>query len=146
GRALEESLKVEAGAALTEAHDAVFRHDRAQEEPRRMERVTMAMRLARWLDQQKKSGAAAPASLAEAASHYLAGGGCRARARLTLRVGDAVGELSEAYSRLAQEVSRASERQAKRFAELLRDWTAAGSTGDDVVPVEKVLETIVAPL
>jgi hypothetical protein len=29
---------------------------------------------------------------------------------------------------------------------LLRDWTAAGSTGSDVIPVEQILDRIVAPL
>ena len=65
---------------------------------------------------------------------------------LVLRSGDPVPELSRAYARLFDEVTKIREDQSREFAALLRDWTAAGSTGDDVIPVERVLEQIVAPL
>ncbi len=113
-------------------------------ERRRLERIDMAVRLVRWLG--AVGGGAEPGSLAEAAAYQLAEGGFVDWARLALRSGDPVRELSEAYGKLFDRVTEVRENQAERFARLLKDWTEAGSTGDGVVPVEKILETIVAPL
>src|SRR5207244_1025693 len=85
-------------------------------------------------------------SLAEAAAYHLAEGGFVDWARLSLRVGDPVRELSEAYARLFHKVTAIREQQARHFAELLRDWTVAGSVGDGIMPVERILDEIVAPL
>jgi len=65
---------------------------------------------------------------------------------LSLRSGDPVQVLSAAYARLFEAVTQIREKQAHRFAQLLVDWTAAGSQVDDLVPVERVLEQFVAPL
>ena len=67
-------------------------------------------------------------------------------ARLSLRSGDPVQVLSEAYARLFEAVTQIREAQAHGFARLLADWTAAGSQADDLVPVERVLDEFVAPL
>jgi len=65
---------------------------------------------------------------------------------LTLRSGDPVRELSEAYAQLFDKVTTAREVDSLRFAELLRDWTAAKSTDETIVPIEQVLERMVAPI
>ena len=83
---------------------------------------------------------AAPRSLSAAAADHLSDGGFADWARLSLRAGDAVGELSESYARLFDAVTRVREQQAQQFARLLVDWTAADSAADDLVPVEKILE------
>lgn len=67
-------------------------------------------------------------------------------ARLSLRSGDPVQGLSETYARLFDAVTKLREQQAKQFAQLLADWTAAGSQSDEVIPIERVLEQVVAPL
>ena len=67
-------------------------------------------------------------------------------ARLSLRSGNPVQVLSEAYVKLFDVVTQVREAQAHGFARLLADWTAAGSQGGELVPVERVLDEIVAPL
>ncbi|MGQ4808738.1 hypothetical protein NKDENANG_02126 [Candidatus Entotheonellaceae bacterium PAL068K] len=130
---------------LAEARQELLRHDQAQDQRRRLDRIDMALRLVRWLTR----GHAAepyPQSLAEAAAYHLAEGGFVDWARLSLRAGDPVRELSEAYARLFDKVTAVREQQSCRFAELLRDWTAAGSVGDQVMPVERILDEIIGPL
>ena len=86
------------------------------------------------------------ASLAEAAREHALAGGFIDWARQTLRGGEPVRELAEAYTRLLAKVTQIVEQKNRRFAQLLRDWIAAGSKGDEVLPVERVLDELVAPL
>ena len=86
------------------------------------------------------------ASLAEAAREHALTGGFVDWARQTLRGGEPVRELAEAYTRLLTKVTQIVEQKNRRFAQLLRDWIAAGSKGDEVLPVERVLDEVVAPL
>jgi len=129
---------------LIEARNSISQHDRHSRERRRLERVDMAMRLVRWLGESQSRDEVK--SLADAANRHLIEGGYIDWARLTLRSGDPVRELSEAYAKLFDKVTTAREVDSLRFAELLRDWTAAKSTDDTIVPVEQVLERMVAPI
>jgi hypothetical protein len=104
----------------------------------------MAMRLVRWLGESQSRDDVK--SLADAACRHLSEGGYIDWARLTLRSGDPVRELSEAYAQLFENVTTVREIDSLRFAELLRDWTAAKSTDKTIVPVEQVLERMVAPI
>lgn len=129
---------------LIEARNSISQHDRHSRERRRLERVDMAMRLVRWLGESQSRDEVK--SLADAACRHLSEGGYIDWARLTLRSGDPVRELSEAYAQLFEKVTTAREVDSLRFAELLRDWTAAKSTDETIVPVEQVLERMVAPI
>ena len=129
---------------LIEARNSISQHDRHSRERRRLERVDMAMRLVRWLGESQSRDEVK--SLADAANRHLSEGGYIDWARLTLRSGDPVRELSEAYAKLFDKVTTAREVDSLRFAELLRDWTAAKSTDDTIVPVEQVLERMIAPI
>ena len=129
---------------LIEARNSISQHDRHSRERRRLERVDMAMRLVRWLGESQSGDEVK--SLADAASRHLSEGGYIDWARLTLRSGDPVRELSEAYAKLFGKVTTAREVDSLRFAELLRDWVAAKSTDATIVPVEQVLERMVAPI
>jgi hypothetical protein len=149
GSQLADMIGQQATAGLDELRQTrseVREHELAAEESRRLERIEMAMRLVRWLVQRRQQVAARAGSLAEAAAAQLREGGFVDWARLVLRSGDPVPELSRAYARLFDEVTTIREEQSREFAALLRDWTEAGSTGDEVIPVERVLEQIVAPL
>jgi hypothetical protein len=147
GRLLKEALTHGMGEPLVAAFDAVLAHDQAEREDRaRVDRVHMAMRLLRWLKKQKQTPAARPQSFADAAEQYVREGGFVDWARLRLRTGDPVSELSDAYNQLFSKVTGLQEEQARLFAELLRDWTASGTNGDALVPVESALDAIVAPL
>jgi hypothetical protein len=132
------------GEALREARDAVRRHDQARREPRRLERIEMALRLVRWL--KAAANTAEPASLAEAARDYLDQGGFVDWARSVLRAGDPVRGLSEGYARLLGRVTERREAQNRRFAELLRDQSAAGGAVVNPLPVERILDEVVSPL
>jgi PglZ domain len=139
---------VEGGAAmdgvLREARDAIRRHDQARREPRRLERIEMALRLVRWL--KATASTVEPASLAEAARWYLDQGGFVDWARSVLRAGDPVRALSEGYARLLGRVAERREAQNRRFAELLRDQSATGNAAVDPLPVERILGEVVGPL
>ncbi|MBV9385205.1 MAG: BREX-2 system phosphatase PglZ [Chroococcidiopsidaceae cyanobacterium CP_BM_ER_R8_30] len=131
---------------LARLYQAILEHDRASCECRRLERVDMAIRLVRWLFTAKESQSAQPRSLAEAIAYQIDEGSFLDWARLSLRSGDPVRELSEAYTTLFKQIAAIREKQSHQFAELLRDWTAIGSTGEAVIPVEQILESVVAPL
>jgi hypothetical protein len=131
---------------LTDVRQRVGRHDQASQETRRMERVDMAVRLVRWLGVQAERGVSAPQSFADAAQWHLREGGFVDWARLSLRSGDPVATVSSAYAQLFAQVREIREQQSRVFAELLKDWTAAGSRGDEVLAVEHILGAIVAPL
>jgi hypothetical protein len=149
GRSLTETVVRQSWGLLDElqsAHQAVRAHDYAPREVRRLERVDMSMRLVRWLGEQDRAGTDRATSLVEEAERHLHDGGFVDWARLSLRAGDPVRELSEAYARLFDAVRAIRERQSQRFATLLVDWTTAGSQGTGIVPVERILEQFVAPI
>ncbi|MHC4880518.1 MAG: BREX-2 system phosphatase PglZ [Planctomycetota bacterium] len=129
---------------LDEARDSILAHDRRHREQRRLERVDMAMRLIRWLTVDPDSSE--PQSLAEAASGHLMEGGFVDWARLALRSGDPVQELSASYAKLFDRVTSVVEQRSEQFAGLLRDWTSAKASDPTLAPVEQILDRIVAPL
>jgi hypothetical protein len=139
-----ESQTPESVEAAKQLRDAVFRHDLAVPERRRLERCDMALRLLRFLIQTTTPKN--PSSFAEAANEYRAEGGYIDWARLSLRAGDPVRELSEAYLHIFGRVTAICEQRAAAFAQLLRDWAAAEVDDESVVPVERVLARVVAPL
>jgi hypothetical protein len=130
--------------SLTAIRQSISQHDRHTRERRRLERVDMAMRLVRWLSLREAPNSFK--SLADAASYHLSEGGYVDWARLMLRSGEPVRELSEAYAKLFELVTNIREEQSRRFAELLRDWTASKTTDELLVPVEQVLDRVVAKI
>jgi hypothetical protein len=131
---------------LLDSHRAVERHDQAIREGRRLQRVEMAVRLVRWLRCLQQQPQAKPQSFDEAADNHLREGGFVDWARLSLRSGDPVQQLSAAYAQLFDRVTETREQQARIFAKLLIDWTASGSQSQEVIPVERILDQVVAPL
>ena len=131
---------------LHAAHKAVRTHDQAMHDARRLEQVSMALRLVRWVGGRHRETPVGPQSFAAAAVDHVRDGGFVDWARLRLRAGDPVRELSQAYSRLFEHVTQIREQQSHQFSRLLADWTAAGSQGDEVLTVERILEQVVASL
>lgn len=128
---------------LTKAYQCVKDHDQATQHDRRLERLNMALRLTRWLVQTKHTQAR---SLDEAITIYLKESSFLDWARLSLPMGDPVRRLSDALETLFEHVTEIQEQQAQQFATLLQSWTEMSSTANAFTPIEKVLETIVAPL
>ena len=121
-------------------------HEAAPRERRRIDRVDMAIRLVRWLRQRDTLTRQKPTSLALAAEYHLAESAFVDWARLTLRTGDPIRELSEAYGKLFGRVTELREVRSKEFAELLCNWTESNSALQGLVPVERFLDVVVAPL
>lgn len=149
GKCLVSALEEKNSAALERlftAYQSVLAHaPKPLQEHRRLERVEMALRLVRWrLQESTKS--TQPRSLAEAIAYHQNEGGFLDWARLSLRSGDQIRELSEAYTALFEQVTAIREQQAYQFAALLQNWVEVGSTGKTVLSVEHILESIVAPL
>lgn len=147
GQCLDSAMKSHDSAsyeALLNARSSLLQHDGSSRERRRLERVEMALRLVRWLSLQNSPSV--PHSLADAAVFHLTEGGYVDWARFSLRSGDTNRELSETYARLCSKVTAVREQQSLRFAELLRDWTAVNTSDKFLVPVEQVLDRVVAPV
>jgi hypothetical protein len=131
--------------ALTQAELTASRalgHDRGQVPNTRNERVRMALRLARWL----VTGTQSPSGFQALTRAYVADGAFVDWARLKLLGGDELAALSTAYAALADSVRARREEFNRRFAEGLKAWNASGPGGADCLPVEGVLERIVAPV
>ncbi|MBN70823.1 MAG: hypothetical protein CME32_16270 [Gimesia sp.] len=149
GNLLSQLLESEAWnnlESVLDAYRAVQHHEQAARETRRLQRVEMAVRLVRWLSHLNLQTAAEAESFEAAAEYQLHEGGFVDWARLSLRSGDPVPQLSTAYAQLFERVTQIRQQQAKTFAKLLTDWTASGSNSKDVIPVEQILDQIVAPL
>ncbi len=131
---------------MAEARRLIGEHELAARARRRLERVDMALRLVRWLSGFGDAATHSPRSLGEAVKAHLAEGGFVDWARLSLRTGDPLSKLSEAYAKLSERVAQVREEQSNAFASLLKDWTSSGSSSGSIVPVESILETVVAPL
>lgn len=133
-----------ADGALAEAVEAVRAHQLAAHESDRVDQVAMAARLVRWL--RAEAGIAEAGSLAAAATAYARSGAFVDWARNVLRGGEPVSGLSAAYGELLTAVSAACERRSRRFGQLLAGWGEHGGQGAEVLPIEGVLDRVVAPL
>lgn len=117
-------------------------HDRAGLSASRSERVQMALRLGRWL----VADTPIPTNFMALARSYRAHGGFVDWARLKLLGGDDLAALSAAYAAVAEAARVKREAFNRNFAEALRAWNTDGGAGEECVPVEAVLDTVVAPV
>ena len=131
---------VDAAWALVER---CLAHERAGERRARLDRLMMAMRLARWL---ADGPGVVSRAIADSARTYAVDGSYADLARHQLRSGDELVEVGASYIALRDRALTRRETDSRVFAEALRDWTARGASGTDPMPVETILETVVAPL
>jgi PglZ domain len=147
-KAAEEIARVaESGSTQGLAHAArlvrlALEHERAGDHRARLDRLQMSARLCRWLCGRRAS----IRGFGGAAKAYAEEGGFVDWARASLRAGDGVPAVAAAYARLRDLVGIRREEENKAFAELLRDWNASGAGGEEALPIERVLDGIVAPI
>lgn len=123
--------------------DRVFRHTWMAAQPPRAERVGMARRLARWLLTAPRSVASLPSAVAWQSDE----GAFVDWARFRLLGGDEIPELSQAYGACREALIARRNKFAKPFAQALIEWNANKPSIDGrVVPVESVLEHVLAPI
>ena len=145
GAALETAVESQDSSSVaTASASRVFDHALAGHSANRVEQVRMALRLLRWLEAGKVTKE--PASFAQAAQSYRDEGGHVDWARREVWEGDARPVVARAYEKLVARVSEKREEENQRFGTLLAEWSRAGVFGDETIPVERVLEQIVAPL
>lgn len=123
--------------------DRVLRHTLMAAQPPRAERVGMARRLARWLLTAPRSVASLPSAVAWQSDE----GAFVDWARFRLLGGDEIPELSQAYGACREALIARRNKFAKPFAQALIEWNANQPSVDGrLVPVESVLEHVVAPI
>jgi hypothetical protein len=107
-----------------------------------MERVVMALRLARYLATVERE--VRPALLSRASRVYAEQGGYVDWARRYLIGGDELDELAAAFSALSERVRHVREQHNHQFASLLTTWNRAPLADDTLLPIEQALSSIVA--
>lgn len=123
--------------------DLALKHALLTAQPTRAERVEMARRLARWL--MAPSQATGP--IHAAAAWQCDEGAFLDWARFRLLGGDELAELSEAYTACREALGARRNKIARSFATALLEWNDnKPSMEGRLVPVESVLEHVVAPL
>jgi hypothetical protein len=160
GQVLETLLGQPSLAALAgveQSADRVLQHALGERPGTRVERVQMALRLARWLVATPASTPALPTpplpikasptpSLPILAQDYATQGAYVDWARLKLLGGDELAALSATYAVLAARVRERREAFNQQFAAALKHWNAEPSPAADCLPVEAVLDDLLAPL
>lgn len=139
---------VEAAAA------AVLRHASAEPDSTRMLKVTMALRLCRWIfagtltekpDAKNKASRSTP-GFADLAHSYAAEGAFVDWARFKLIGGDDLPGLSAAFVGLRNAARNKAEAFNQRFASALQAWNREPRAKASCMPVEAVIDSLLAPL
>ena len=123
--------------------DRALRHTLVTAQKPRIERVEMARRLARWLMNATPTSSSLQAAVAWQADQ----GAFVDWARFRLLGGDELPDLSQAYSACREAVIARRNSFAKAFAQTLVQWNTQRPTTDSrIIPLESVLEHVVAPI
>jgi len=134
--------------AVEHAAKAVAGHQLAEVERRRAipAAVEMAVRLLRWRNRRSEEKGQVPQAFAEAALAYARQSSFVDWAREMTTMGYPHDALQQTLRLLWNEVSNAREQENQRFADLCADWCKEPGPVDSLVPLEKVLDQVVAPL
>ncbi|XKF14682.1 BREX-2 system phosphatase PglZ [Halomonas sp. BLK-85] len=145
GEALEKDAKPLLVAQAEQAWAHLQDHTLAHETQRhdQMRRAEMALRLLRWLGQATSTGnETAPQML----SQYISDGSFVDWARTQLWAGEDHEALGRVYAALSEAVTLRREQQNRGFARHLPAVARGDTLPLSLVPVERALETVVAPL
>lgn len=121
----------------------VRKHVLAVSFPERVERAAMALRLVRWL---RKPPAPAPSSLSVAMGQHAEEGAFVDWARAAISGGDANTALARTYQSLSDAVRERRSQTDRSFALALAEWLGTGSASESLLPIERVLTEVVAPV
>jgi hypothetical protein len=145
GDRLERFLEDPGQASLRELERVAGRareHSHAASAATRMERLEMSVRVARWLTTAPIDSQGFTAQV----TRYVSEGGFVDWARWKLLGGDPVPSLSRALNALAERAQTRREDQNQTFALTLASWNGTGGSLEGAVPIERVLDRVVAPL
>lgn len=130
--------------AVVQALEALRSHALAAEHQRRIERCTMAARLAAWICQGAKLASAE--QLDGYVADYVGTGGFVDWARTIVQEGNEP-ELNSAFNQLVARVNQECDTFEATFAVKLAEWTRYGSSASaSLMPIEDALESIVGPI
>ncbi len=125
-------------------HASIQEHRLGRAVSRRLERLEMAVRLARWLADQPSTSNAISSSILAIAQQYAIEGGYVDWARQVLRGGEPNKDLAAAFVRLVDRVTELRESENQQFGRALVEQRATGDTAAGLIPVEQMLDRIVA--
>ena len=129
-------------AALV-ATKSVEAHWLVRLESPRMETIRMALRLTKWLRAPEQE---VERQLGGLAALYLREHAWVDWARNRVRRGDSRESLSKACGGLLRVADERRAESNERFAEALRHWHATGEADSGMIPMERIIEEVVAPL
>jgi hypothetical protein len=147
GRALTAHVDARATAIPGELQDlygSIQHHRLGRDGGRRMERVAMAVRLARWLADHTAGDPNKAVGLLTVAQGYAGDAGFVDWARQVLRGGEPNKDLAVAYVRLVDRITELREAENLRFGQALREQRAMGDAAAGLIPVEQIVERVVA--
>lgn len=127
---------------LWELAEQAQAHVAARTSRERVSRLFMACRLRQWL--AKPDGTSS--GFVDAARMYYQNGGFLDRARYELLGGEGNVTLAKAFAALLKHLDAVRVSISKDFATKLANWTEAGSSSPDLLPVENVLDRVCVPL
>ncbi len=129
--------------AVEKAANHVLVHVLSTSQPHRADRVEMARRMARWIVRPAISAA----TVADLVSWQADEGAFVDWARFRLLGGDELVEVSHAFEALRSTIITRRNALGQRFAQALQRWNAQPPAIDArIVPLESVLDRVVAPL
>ena len=147
GQALAAHVDARATAIseeLQNVYGSLQQHRLGRNGGRRMERAAMAIRLARWLADQNTGSHTTTSNLLAIAQGYAGDGGFVDWARQVLRGGEPNKDLAAAFVRLVDRVTELREAENLKFGQAIVAERATSDAASGLVPVEQMLEQIVA--
>ncbi len=141
-KALKRSIGGKSMNATLEALEALQRHEFAKVRKDQLRTAELAVRTCQWLQTDEVEPANAGAEIRD----YIDSGGYLDWARSRLWAGDEHEALSRVYKQLTNKVSERRERLNQRFSSHLPAIARGDELGDGVLPVERAVDELVAPL
>lgn len=129
---------------LQNLYASVQQHRLWRDAGRRAERVTMAIRLSRWLADRNAGNPGDVAGWLAIAQAYAGDGGFVDWARQVLHGGERNKDLAAAFVHLVNRITELREAENLRFGQALCEQRIMGDAAMGLIPVERIIEQVVA--